>query len=362
MIGTGGAEDPFPDERPDPPSQHEQRRLPVLSEAKISEMSAMIKRWHREGEERYRIAQAQPVEDLLAPSDYEVVSWERFRGQESLKAHMRVRALAAERRGEAMPPALFVAPPGAGKTTLARLVALTLGRPILTLTRPSPTAELISALRRLGSHGVLFVDEVHLWSEKQQHDLMQLTETGTLDGPRFLEQFQALTVMLATTEPQALVAPLRSRMMIRPTWEPYSRDDMHAILLDMAHSADVLARFSSIAANLVDACAGSPRQARMIVAAARDLIEVGADVTAEVILGFTGIAPDGLTDDHIQYLNALARQKSNIAGVQALAAILNMNVGQVTELERLLLDRHFIELTGQGRVLTSTGIQRTRGF
>lgn len=93
--------------------------------------------------------------------------------------------------------------------------------------------------------------------------------------------------------------------------------------------------------------------------AARDLVEAGADVDAGLVLEFAGIEPDGLTPDHLRYLRVLAGQRRNMAGANALAAILNMPPGQIKELERLLLDRGYLELTGQGRALTAEGLART---
>ena len=103
-------------------------------------------------------------------------------------------------------------PPGSGKTTLARLVALHCSAAFETLSATSAGVKqvreiLASARRRLEGDGrrtVLFLDEIHRFSKSQQDALLPGVESGTL------------ILIGATTENPffEINSPLMSRMVL----------------------------------------------------------------------------------------------------------------------------------------------------
>lgn len=295
-------------------------------------------------------------EDALAPA-----SWDEYIGQEQLKAHLKVRIAAALARDDAAPHILLYGPPGAGKTTIARLVASTLGRNLKELVAPVDAAGLCDALWRLGPGGVLFVDEVHRWSRgAQQHALMQLTEDGHIDTPKGRQEFDRVTVIAATTEKQKLELPLQDRFMVKPKFEEYSVDEMAAIISGMAARAGLDPSYvdDSFTHILGYASAGVPRNARALVLAARDLALAGINPDGPTVLNFAGVEPDGLTADHIDYLRLLADQPKGLAGGPTMATLLNVAHPQVRQTERLLTDRKYVMLTSAGRQITQAGRAR----
>lgn len=86
-----------------------------------------------------------------------------------------------------VPSLLFWGPPGSGKTTLARLIALETKSHFLQLSAVESgkkeiqhIVESAKATGRLGAKTILFVDEIHRWNRAQQDALLPHVENGTI--------------------------------------------------------------------------------------------------------------------------------------------------------------------------------------
>ncbi len=137
-------------------------------------------------------------------------AFDEFIGQEQVVGRDRVlfRAIAAGR----LPSLILWGPPGAGKTTLARLLATATEaafEPVSAVT--SGVADLrrivAEARDRRGMHGqatILFVDEIHRFNKSQQDVILPHVENGTV------------TLIGATTENPSfeVIAPLLSRSRV----------------------------------------------------------------------------------------------------------------------------------------------------
>ena len=146
-----------------------------------------------------------PLAERMRPKTFE-----EFVGQEQVVGRDRVlfRAIAAGR----LPSFILWGPPGAGKTTLARLIATTTQaafEPVSAVT--SGVADLrrivAEARDRRGMHGqatILFVDEIHRFNKAQQDVILPHVEDGTV------------TLIGATTENPSfeVIAPLLSRSRV----------------------------------------------------------------------------------------------------------------------------------------------------
>ncbi len=122
-----------------------------------------------------------------------------------------------------LPSLILWGPAGTGKTTLAHLLADTVGAHLVTL---SAVNSGVGDARKVmdGARGglfktVLFVDEVHRWSKAQQDVLLPAVEEGTV------------TLIGATTENPyfSLNTPLLSRCILMRL-EPLAPDDLAALL------------------------------------------------------------------------------------------------------------------------------------
>ncbi len=286
-------------------------------------------------------------ETALAPT-----AWDDYVGQRVMKLRLQVAMKGAASRNEPIHPMLFLAHPGAGKTTIAELMADAIGVELVAITRPVSPAELIEQLVNAPSDALLFIDECHQLPSKTAHVLMQLTEDKRIDTAWGTESFDALNIVMATTEKEKVNDALRSRCQV-VEWDPYSEDEMTEIVTRMAERAKVELPEKDCRI-LAHASSGVPRRARKFISSARDMAAADLPLTADLILEFVGCTRDGLERDHIAYLNALVEMQGQ-AGLDPIATRLRLNVKAVKELERTLLDKRLVTLGPRGRVLTAAG-------
>lgn len=158
-------------------------------------------------------------------------------------------ALARAIADDRVPSSIFHGPPGAGKTTLARVVAASTGAAFEELSAVSATvaevrAVLARARERLGAENrrtILFLDEIHRFNKAQQDALLPAVEEGLV------------TLIGATTEnPYFEVnSALLSRCQVYEL-EPLTSDDVAAIVRRGAAELDL-----ELADEIVDAIARS---------------------------------------------------------------------------------------------------------
>ena len=313
------------------------------------------------------LASLLPVLDAaLRPS-----KWDDYVGQKQIKANVRIAIDAAKKRGSMPEHILFYGPPGVGKTTLAYLVAATLGSPLKSTSGVAieRAGDLAAILTNLEPNTVLFIDEIHRLSHKIEELLYPALESGHLDiilgkGPSARTVELALppfTLVGATTRIASLSGPLRSRFG-GGTYQLdfYGDDDLRDIirrsaeLLGLDAPADVI---ESIAAR----SRATPRVANALLKRVRDFSEVherplSAALTEEACKLF-GIDELGLTKDDRRYLEMLLTSfHGGPAGVRALASALHEDPDTIENVyEPYLLRLGLIERSLRGRILTDKG-------
>jgi len=210
--------------------------------------------------------------------------------------------------------AILWGPAGTGKTTLARLLAATTAKHLVTLSATAAGVKdvreaLTEAERRLGEHGqgtMLFVDEVHRFNKSQQDVLLPAVEDG-------------LVVLIgATTENPFFEVnpPLLSRSSL---WRlrPLSAESMRTLILRGLVAEGAAADDDAIDA-VVAACEGDARAAlttvEVAVALARASAAQSGETPAELVLTMADMARarDGRlfhqgADEHYDQISALIK-------------------------------------------------------
>jgi putative ATPase len=206
--------------------------------------------------------------------------------------------------------AILWGPAGTGKTTLARLLAATTAKHLVTLSATAAGVKdvreaLTDAEQRLGEHGqgtMLFVDEVHRFNKSQQDVLLPAVENGLI------------VLIGATTENPFFEVnpPLLSRASL---WRlrPLSPENLRTLIGRGLEAEDAAADEDAIDA-VVAACEGDARAALTTVEVAVALARAAADPGAPIVLTIADMARarDGRlfhqgADEHYDQISALIK-------------------------------------------------------
>jgi Holliday junction DNA helicase RuvB len=278
-----------------------------------------------------------------------------------MKAQLEVSILAAVRDDRPLDHILLCGHPGAGKSTLAAIVAARWDEPLMEVTCPITPAALTNIVRSFS--GVLLLDEIHRFPKREQEALYTLLRDGYLQDHRGKRtEAMWLCVIGATTNPELVNVPLMERFPLRPTFDDYTDEQMTRIVQGMAGRLGIENLDPEIATAFGKACAGTPRRAEGILAAYRDLpAKLGRNPTLEEALHQADTSSDGLTLTHVRYIEALDAL-GGVKGIKTLARLMRLPAQAVEHLERDLLLKGYLELGDRGRELTPKGMARARGL
>ncbi len=299
-----------------------------------------------------------------------------FVGQEAVRERLNVFVEAAQTRSEPLGHCLFSGPPGLGKTTLAHILAKSMGTNLVVTSGPAieKPGDLAGLLTNLQKGDLLFIDEIHRLSKTAEEYLYSAMEDFRLDlmidtGPNARSvqvKLNPFTLLGATTRAGLVSAPMRSRFVLALRLDYYEPPTLQQIIL---RSAQLLRSPISqdAALEIATRARGTPRIANNLLRWARDFaltrkkVEIDKQ-TAHDALNLLAIDSRGLDEMDKKILSVIMEHhEGGPVGLTTLAAAVGEEPHTIAEVhEPFLILQGYLKRTPRGREVTPLAYQHLK--
>ena len=303
------------------------------------------------------------LETTLRPSDFS-----DFTGQIKVRERLEISLQAAKQRSDTLDHVLLSGPPGLGKTTIANIIAKTMGGNLKCTSGPTieKAGDLAGLLTNLETGDILFIDEIHRLQRTIEEYLYPAMEDFKLDiiidqGPNARSvrlNLPRFTLIGATTRSGLLTSPLLSRFPIKERLDYYTAEELQKIVYRAGGILHVEMSENG-AMEIARRSRGTPRIANNLLRRVRDYAQVKSNgiISAEVAdqaLAMLEIDKDGLDEMDKRILETIiVKFNGGPVGIAALAVAVGEERDTLEEVyEPYLIMNGYLNRTPQGRVVT----------
>jgi Holliday junction DNA helicase RuvB len=206
-------------------------------------------------------------------------NFDEYIGQSRVVDNVSIMVKSAQKRNASLDHILLSGPPGLGKTSLAMIIAQSLGSTLHVISGPAieKKGDLAAILTNLQPRDILFIDEIHRMHISVEEILYSAMEDFRLDiligqgaSARTMQiDVPPFTLIGATTRSGLLSNPLRDRFMAHLHFDFYQVSELKTIISNNAKKMQ-LDTFDDALLEIAKRSRGTPRIANRILRRVRD--------------------------------------------------------------------------------------------